>query len=193
MPETLATRAGKCTPKEGKFARNLVKYGNQRKAALEAYDTDKPNVADKLAYNNMKKDRVNREIQRITNSVNLKEINQDTWRAAITDVAFGSESEAVRYKGVELGAKVWGLVDDSPKSQINIQLSSINVDESNVKEVAEALTNRLKFAVKVVPVNDLPMSKAELGTSNAIDIGKVKAQAEPTHGQGEAETKPSMD
>jgi phage terminase small subunit len=149
MPETLATRAGKCTPKEAKFARELVKTGVQRTAALRAYETNSIQTADKIAYVKLQKSRVRAEIARITQAVNLKEINQDTWRSAIVEGAFQGTSDPVKYKYRELGAKVWNLLNESPTVHQNIQLNNVNVGTAEPGELQKALMDRLKLNGKV--------------------------------------------
>lgn len=98
---------GKLSPKQAKFVKGIADGKPNYVAALEAYDTDSPEVANAIAVENLQKPSIQQAIEKARIELNI------TPERALKpiDDALNAEDLETRLKGSDRALKIMGIVN----------------------------------------------------------------------------------
>lgn len=119
--------------KEKIFAEVFIKTGNGTVAALEAYDTDKENIAANIAHQNLRKPKIQNVIQEALSDDLLAKKHNDLLNAStLSHTSFDKEldDEEIRDFVKDIpGAKLFRIVQKDDKKIAYIKMPDTNIQE----------------------------------------------------------------
>jgi hypothetical protein len=118
----------KLTTKQAKFVRGIAEGKPNYVAALEAYDTDEPTVANAIAVENLQKPSIQEAIELARVKLNL------TPERALKpiDDALNHEDLEMRLKGSDRALKIMGIANKGDGNTVNINFNQ-HIQEQRAK------------------------------------------------------------
>lgn len=188
----MARTNGKLTFKEDRFLDlYLFRFkGNGTQAAFEAYDCKDETVAGAIARENLQKPRLVAELNRRRQYLS-ENLTEEVILQNIAGLAFGSKSENIRTKNLELLARCKSLMVERVLSGPidGVVSSQIDVNKVSTADLIDILQNRLRVSSKGVNTSQ---SRPENGPQSLQDHARdtISTQVESSIPQTSEQGKP---
>jgi hypothetical protein len=131
------------------FAHNYVKNkGNVTRSYKEAYGTNDDNVAASSGFRLLRMDKIKTEIERILGEIDIDKVDEKTIASGIANMAFGSESEMIKTRNLELLARWKAMLTDKTINE-NHDYNETDFNKMREQAINEAIDSIKQVDTKV--------------------------------------------